>query len=177
MRALGTFPKVSNNKNHLQFLTTTTILNNNNNTFQRSPLHRNHPQFESLFIVIAYLNRIQPSTLHFYSGDWVGSTERNSKRGIFLFQGYEPLALMSNLQSSQTYAGRNTIKILKTRKVSFEQFLQLHLKQKTTEVESEEEIKDAFGVSVLSSWSSLLRSTWYFQLPSQASLWSRIFSN
>jgi len=29
--------------------------------------------------------------------------------------------------------------------VSFEQFLQLHLKQKTTEVESEEEIKDAFG--------------------------------
>ena len=57
------------------------------------------------------------------------------------------------------YAGRNTMKILKTRKVSFEQFLQLHLKQKTTEVESEEEIKDAFGVSVLSSWSSLLRST------------------
>ena len=46
------------------------------------------------------------------------------------------------------YTGRNTIKILKTRKVSFEQFLQLHLKQKTTEVESEAEIKDAFGVSV-----------------------------
>ena len=49
------------------------------------------------------------------------------------------------------YTGRNTIKILKTRKVSFEQFLQLHPKQKTTEVESEAEIKDAFGVSVLSS--------------------------
>ena len=56
--------------------------------------------------------------------------------------------------------------------MSFEQFLQLHLKQKTTEVESEAEIKDAFGVSVLSSWSSLLRSTWYFQIPSLASLWS-----
>ena len=176
MRALGTFPKVSSPQK------SSSILNNinNNNTFQRSPLHR---KLSSIWhvVVIAYLNiylnRVQPPTLHLYSGDWVGSTERNSKRGIFLFQGYEPLALMSNLQSSQTYAGRNTIKILKTRKVSFEQFLQLHLKQKTTEVESEEEIKDAFGVSVLSSWSSLLRSTWYFQLPSQASLWSRIFSN
>ena len=34
-----------------------------------------------------------------------------------------------------------------TLKVSFEQFLQLHLKQKATEVESEEAIKQAFGVS------------------------------